>query len=186
MAVPLLDWAVGVHDGATLRSVYRTWAPPVGLVAAVDRFWVGEPGWPRGIRLLPDGCVDVVWTGRAVTVFPAGPAARRAVLPPAGRQVGARLRPGAAGALLGVDCAELGSAPLALADLVAGSRRSAARRAERELVQAGTGAAGRAAWRGWSTRCGGAPATSTRWCWPPPSCSPPRAPGWTGSASGWR
>jgi AraC-like DNA-binding protein len=145
VAVPLCDWAIGGHAGRTYRSVYRTGAPPASLAAAVDRFWVGEPGWPRGIRLLPDGCVDLVWTGRAVTVFPAGPAARRAVLPPAGRQVGARLRRGAAGALLGVDCAELDAAPLPLADLVAGSRRSAARRAEWELAQAGTDAAERAA-----------------------------------------
>jgi hypothetical protein len=72
VAVPLRDWAIGGHAGRTYRSVYRTGAPPASLTAAVDRFWVGEPGWPRGIRLLPDGCVDLVWTGRAVTVFPAG------------------------------------------------------------------------------------------------------------------
>jgi hypothetical protein len=46
-----------------------------------------------------------------------------------------------------VDRAELDAVALALADLVVGSKRSAARRAEWELIQAGTEAAERASGR---------------------------------------
>lgn len=130
MAVPLRGWALGELDGQVRRSVYRTWAPAWPLASVVARFWVGDPGWARGIRLLPDGCVDLVWNGTALTLFAAGAQPRQAVLPAAGYQVGARLRCGVAGGLLGVDLAELGVPEVPLGELVG----APARRVEYELA----------------------------------------------------
>src|SRR3982074_751577 len=83
-------------------------APPPGLASHVACLW-----WRRGAssRVLPDGCVDLVWTG--ADVVGAGPAprpgGRRAVLGPR-----ARSRVGRAGAGLGLPAGELldSSAPL--------------------------------------------------------------------------
>jgi AraC-like DNA-binding protein len=58
-------------------------------------------------RVLPDACVDLIWTAGRLIV--AGPDSRaRLVAQPAGaRTVGVRLRPGAAGAVLGLPASEL-------------------------------------------------------------------------------
>src|SRR4051812_1973036 len=70
------------------------------------------------IRILPDGCIDVVWTaGRPPIV--AGPATRAAFpsIGPASTLVGARFRPGMAGAVLGVPASELANLEVPLRDL---------------------------------------------------------------------
>jgi AraC-like DNA-binding protein len=60
-----------------------------------------EDGAP--VRVVPDGCIDVVWTaGRGTQLVGANTTAFVAGLPAGGRAAGARLRPGAAPALLGV------------------------------------------------------------------------------------
>jgi AraC-like DNA-binding protein len=130
VAVPLRRWALGELDGQVRRSVYRTWAPAGPLAPVVACLWAGDPGWARGIRLLPDGCVDLVWNGAALTLFAAGAQPRHVTLPAARRQVGVRLRCGAAGALLGVDLAALGVAQVPLGELVG----APARRVEHELA----------------------------------------------------
>jgi AraC-like DNA-binding protein len=58
-------------------------------------------------HIVPDGCVDLIWTGGGLMV--AGPDTRPRVvmLKPASRLVGARLRPGTAGAILGRPASEL-------------------------------------------------------------------------------
>jgi hypothetical protein len=62
---------------------------------------------PRRHRVLPDACVDVVWTGGRLTV--AGPATGPVVvdLPAGAASMGVRFRIGAAGAALGVPAGEL-------------------------------------------------------------------------------
>jgi AraC-like DNA-binding protein len=86
---------------------YREHAPPDRLrpwVACLwERWGEGEP-----VRVLPDGCIDLLWTQGAGTqiVGPNMTAFLTAVA--AGTHlVGARMRPGAAPALLGVDAWEL-------------------------------------------------------------------------------
>lgn len=61
----------------------------------------------REQRVVPDGCVDVIWNGERITV--AGPDTRPRVvlLAPGSRFVGARLRPGAAGRVLPLPASEL-------------------------------------------------------------------------------
>jgi AraC-like DNA-binding protein len=90
---------------------YGEIAPPPALASHVACLW-----WRRGAssRVLPDGCVDLVWTGADVVV--AGPATRPVVprVPPGGLKLGVRFRVGAAGAGLGLPAGELldSSAPL--------------------------------------------------------------------------
>jgi AraC-like DNA-binding protein len=58
-------------------------------------------------RIVPDACVDLIWAGERLTI--AGPDAgpRLVTLSPGVRLVGARLRPGTAGAVLGLPASEL-------------------------------------------------------------------------------
>ena len=107
--------------------MYRELPPPPRLASHVACLW-----WRDGAlaRVLPDGCVDLVWTGAELIV--AGPATRALVPqapgskavdrpqtdrsrgartpPPGGRgeaRVGVRFRIGAAGLALGLPAAEL-------------------------------------------------------------------------------
>ena len=58
-------------------------------------------------RVVPDGCVDLIWSGEGLSI--AGPETkpRVAALARGSRLVGARLRPGAAGAALGLPASEV-------------------------------------------------------------------------------
>ena len=59
------------------------------------------------LRIVPDACVDLVWQGHELTIAGPDSAARVVTLTPGWRTVGARLRPGAAGPVLGIPAAEL-------------------------------------------------------------------------------
>ncbi|UGS38075.1 AraC family transcriptional regulator [Capillimicrobium parvum] len=82
---------------------YREHAPPPALTAWVECVWErrGEPGPP--VRVVPDGCVDVVWTEGAGTQL-VGPntVAFLVDVEPGRGMAGARMHPGAAPALLGI------------------------------------------------------------------------------------
>jgi AraC-like DNA-binding protein len=58
-------------------------------------------------RIVPDACVDLIWAGDRLSI--AGPDTRPRVvsLAPGSRLVGVRLRPGTAGAVLGLPASEL-------------------------------------------------------------------------------
>jgi AraC-like DNA-binding protein len=58
-------------------------------------------------RIVPDACVDLIWTGAALAIAGPDTAARVATLSPGTRIVGVRLRPGAAGGVLGMPASEL-------------------------------------------------------------------------------
>jgi AraC-like DNA-binding protein len=88
----------------------------VSIVSYVERL-VGSPlvacTWEQKTasgheqRIVPDACVDVIWSQDRLSI--AGPDTRPRVvaLPPGSRLVGVRLRPGAAGAVLGLPASEL-------------------------------------------------------------------------------
>lgn len=86
---------------------YREHAPPVQLAPWLECVWerVGD-GDP--VRVIPDGCIDIVWTENANTLL-IGPNTRAFTVPlPAGAHVaGARFHPGAASALLGIAAEEV-------------------------------------------------------------------------------
>ncbi len=91
---------------------------PARLAGAVvwTRTATGAPGDDRPV--LPDGCMDLLWTeGR---LFVAGPDTRAYVpgaTEPGARYVGIRFHPGTAPAFLGVPAHELRDRRVALADL---------------------------------------------------------------------
>jgi AraC-like DNA-binding protein len=112
-----VDWVPG----------YREFDPGVALRHAVHCLWIsvmpaagGEP-----IRVLPDACTDLIWQSGA-GAFVAGPDTGPApdTRPPGTVLVGARFRPGAGGAALGVPLSELLDQRVDAADLpaVPGSR----------------------------------------------------------------
>jgi AraC-like DNA-binding protein len=117
MGMPVRDLATTrTTDGHTIRSWYRqqpSAARPTGVVAWT---WLGEAAWPRPLRLIPDGCVDVSWDGHAVTVTPAVAAPLIVPLVANGVTAGVRLRPHAAVAVLGRPAPTL-TDPVPLADL---------------------------------------------------------------------
>ncbi len=88
----------------------------VGVVSYVERL-AGSPfvacTWEQATttryeqRIVPDACVDLIWAGGRLTV--AGPDTRPRVvtLESGSRLVGVRLRPGMAGAVLGLPASEL-------------------------------------------------------------------------------
>jgi AraC-like DNA-binding protein len=93
-----------VRNHAGVPPTYREYAPPPGLEALVACVWVSHDG---EVRVLPDACVDVVFSGGRLVV--AGPATAAAIAPatPGLARVGVRFRVGAAGAALGTPAGEL-------------------------------------------------------------------------------
>ena len=61
----------------------------------------------REQRIVPDACVDVIWSGDRLSIAGPDTKARVVSLAPGSRIVGVRLRPGAAGAVLGLPASEL-------------------------------------------------------------------------------
>ena len=110
MGVPLRPLAIG--DAG--RSVYREFAPPPALAGVLACGWHGHTGWARPLRVLPDGCADLVWDGTQLIVVSTVDVPLRWPVPAAAARVGVRLRCGAAGALLDLPMTELppGATPL--------------------------------------------------------------------------
>jgi AraC-like DNA-binding protein len=87
---------------------YREYRSPVGLEPLVACLWESEPVAGKTTRVIPDGCVDLVWLGAELGLVVAGPDTGPWVTGPGSESSHAiRLRPGAAGAVLGLPAAEL-------------------------------------------------------------------------------
>lgn len=73
---------------------------------------------PAEQRIVPDACIDLIWSGERLSI--AGPDTRSRVvaLAPGTRVVAVRLRPGAAGAVLGVPAWELRDEVVAAAEML--------------------------------------------------------------------
>jgi AraC-like DNA-binding protein len=84
-----------------MLSSYREWVAPAGLAGMVACLWRNETSMPREQRVLPDGCMDLIWCNGAVHV--AGPDTRAflATMKPGEMVTGVRFRPGAAPGVLG-------------------------------------------------------------------------------------
>jgi AraC-like DNA-binding protein len=82
---------------------YREHTPPIALAPWLECLWErrGEAGPP--VRVLPDGCIDIVFTeGVGAQVVGANTTAFLVPLTHGTRVVGARMLPGCAPALLGI------------------------------------------------------------------------------------
>ncbi len=99
----------------------RELAPPPGLEEQVACVWIGDG---NAVRVLPDACVDIVWTKGQLMV--AGPATGPDLAPatPGEGRCGVRFRVGAAGGALGLPASELLDEIVPLAEIwgVAGRR----------------------------------------------------------------
>ena len=95
---------------------YREFPPPSRLRELVECAWVLD-GRAEAVRVLPDGCMDLIQMHGRVVV--AGPDTT-AFFSPRDREpfVGLRFRPGALPRLLGVPASELRNSRVALDDLV--------------------------------------------------------------------
>jgi hypothetical protein len=89
------------------RSWYREFPPPPSLSDRLVCTWTqsidGIDGEYHHHPVLPDGCVDIVWIGKAAPVI-AGPVTYRIVvkLPAGTKLIGARFRPSCAASSLGL------------------------------------------------------------------------------------
>lgn len=100
---------------------YREFPPPTGLSDLVECAWVDD-GPPAPVRVLPDGCMDLIRMEGRVTV--AGPDTSASVSPRLGEPfVGLRFRPGVLPRLLGVPASELRNNRVPLRELRGGFPR---------------------------------------------------------------
>ena len=86
----------------TPRPTYREFAPPPHLGTQIVCFWRHEATTlPTTARVIPDGCVDIVWVNDQAPHV-AGPMTRPALyaIEPGTEIVAVRLRPGVAHRLL--------------------------------------------------------------------------------------
>jgi AraC-like DNA-binding protein len=96
-----------VHAGPT-RSGYREHPPHPGLRDLVACTWERPASGERVQRVIPDGCVDLIWFADRELMIAGADTGPRQVRVPAGRRISAiRLRPGAAGAVLGLPASEI-------------------------------------------------------------------------------
>lgn len=110
---------------------YREFSPPAVLRDLVECTWVLD-GPPGPVRVLPDGCMDLMRIDGRIIV--AGPDTTASVSPRVGEPfVGLRFHPGVLPRLLGVPAAELRNERVALTELRAGLPR---RRSLTELAAA--------------------------------------------------
>jgi AraC-like DNA-binding protein len=87
---------------------YREYRPPAGLEPLVACLWENEPDEDRAQRVVPDGCVDLIWfAGHELVIAGADTGPRNVDLTAWTRLSGIRLRPGAAGPVLGLPAVEL-------------------------------------------------------------------------------
>jgi AraC-like DNA-binding protein len=97
---------------------YREHAPPSTLAPWLACTWERRVIGGPPVRVVPDGCVDVVWIqGEGTHIVGANTTAFLVSLPPGVHVVGARLRPGAAPALIGVSGEAVRDARVPLEDV---------------------------------------------------------------------
>lgn len=139
MAIPLRPAATRPGP-VPVVSAYREYRAAPAVARAAVCTWQGVPGWPRRIRLLPDGCLDLVWDGRCARFArPADRLVRRPVGDTA-LVTGIRIRPGWAAVIAGTPVRDLPEA----ADLADVWHPAAARRLAAALAAATSPAARRA------------------------------------------
>jgi len=100
---------------------YREFSPPAALRDLIECAWVVD-GPPEAVRVLPDGCMDLMRIDGRIIV--AGPDTRASVSPHDGEPfVGLRFHPGVLPRLLGVPAADLRNDRVALTELRSGFPR---------------------------------------------------------------
>jgi AraC-like DNA-binding protein len=97
---------------------YRELAPPPALTTWVQCTWSRTGDGAAAVRVVPDGCIDIVWTeGLGTQIVGPNTRAFLVALAPGTRVAGVRLHPGAAPPLLGVDAVALRDERVAIGSL---------------------------------------------------------------------
>ena len=88
-------------------GIFRQRMPAAVLSRHVDRVWINELRGPTALDVVPDGCIDIYWSGGSLQI--AGPNTEVVTLtmPSAARLAGVRFHPGVAARWLGVPASEL-------------------------------------------------------------------------------
>ena len=97
-------------------GAFRERMPTSVLHHHVDRIWINALHGPTVIDVVPDGCIDIYWTGSTLQI--AGPNTETVsiTMPGAVEFVGVRFNPGIAGRWLGVTAREILNRHVPLAD----------------------------------------------------------------------
>jgi AraC-like DNA-binding protein len=90
-----------------MASGYRERRAPAALAGVVACVWEDRVDVTRIQRVLPDGCIDLIWLDGAVHVAGPDTGAFAARMNPGQTVVGVRFRPGAAPGVLGMSAVEL-------------------------------------------------------------------------------
>jgi AraC-like DNA-binding protein len=103
VAVPLRPDAAQARAGAAppVVSSYREYRPDPGAPEAVACTWHGIAGWSRRLRVLPDGCLELVWDGQHARAVPPVPGAARYPVSAEAQTIGIRIQPGWGAIVLG-------------------------------------------------------------------------------------
>jgi AraC-like DNA-binding protein len=87
---------------------YREHRPPLGMEEVIACLWESTPAQDHLQRVVPDGCVDLIWLAdRELVIAGADTGPREVPLPADARSSAVRIRPGSAGAFLGIPASEL-------------------------------------------------------------------------------
>jgi AraC-like DNA-binding protein len=98
------------HHGEMSDGLYREFAPAPELAGHVQCMWrrrIGPREALRPIRIVPDGCMDLMWIDGQLTVAGPDTTAQISRAPSGLEFVGLRFRPGAGASILGVPASEL-------------------------------------------------------------------------------
>jgi AraC-like DNA-binding protein len=117
--------------------VYFEQAPPPPLARLVECIWWIESATPlERYAVMPDGCLDIVFTGDAgLRAMGAMTATRHFDLAASARSAGVRFHPGMAGRVLGIPPSELTDNSVPLEDILGPeARQTAARIPETESI----------------------------------------------------
>jgi AraC-like DNA-binding protein len=101
---------------------YREQRPPQHLAGVVDAVWTRGPGVPGTKRVVPDGCMDVIWTGEDLIVAGPDTVAHVAEVGGSVPMLGLRFRPGAGPGYLGVPADAVRDVRAPLREFWAGDR----------------------------------------------------------------
>ena len=110
-------------------AAYRELAPSGEVYSLVACRWMrhtAEDEHRESVLILPDGCVDLLWREGELVLAGLDRAARPAPVAPGERILGLRLRPGVAGAVLGMPASEVLDVHVKLEELLGPSARELA------------------------------------------------------------
>lgn len=88
-------------------GIFRQRMPAAVLSRHIDRVWINELRGPTAIDVVPDGCIDIYWTGAGLQIAGPNTEVLTITMPCAAALAGVRFHPGVASRWLGVPASDL-------------------------------------------------------------------------------